>query len=77
VYCAELFDVSITELTWLVFSQVSLITALKDICEGKIYVEGEGARLTMMLAKIKEAQGDVTGACDTIQARFAIHAWSL
>ena len=28
-----------------------LIVTLKDICEGKIYVEGEGAKFTMMLSK--------------------------
>ena len=28
-----------------------LVVTLKDICEGKIYVEGEGAKFTMMLSK--------------------------
>jgi hypothetical protein len=38
------------------FSQakIDLIKALKDICEGKMYVEGESAQLHLTLAKIME-----------------------
>jgi 26S proteasome regulatory subunit N5 len=48
-------------------TKIELIKTLKDVCEGKIYVEGESARLHMMLSKIYEAQGDVGAACDMIQ----------
>lgn len=47
--------------------KISLIKALKDACEGKIYVEGESAHLHFILAKIYEEQGNVGLACDTIQ----------
>jgi 26S proteasome regulatory subunit N5 len=47
--------------------KVELIKTLKEICEGKIYVEGESAKLHLMLSHIYEARGDVTGACDMIQ----------
>lgn len=47
--------------------KVELIKTLKDICDGKIYVEGESAKLHMMLSKIYESQGDTTAACDIIQ----------
>lgn len=47
--------------------RVSLIKALKEACDGKIYVEGESAKLHFMLAKIYEEQGDIPLACDTIQ----------
>ena len=44
-----------------------MIETLRDITEGKIYVEVERARLTIMLAKIILADGDVKGAADVIQ----------
>jgi 26S proteasome regulatory subunit N5 len=47
--------------------KVALIKALIEVCEGKIYVEGESAHLHFMLSKIYESQGDVGLACDTIQ----------
>lgn len=47
--------------------KIELIKTLKDVCEGKIYVEGESARLHMMLAVIYESQGNVSAACDMIQ----------
>ena len=47
--------------------KIELIKTLKDICEGKIYLEGESAKLHLMLALILEEGGDVAGACDTIQ----------
>jgi len=47
--------------------KIELIKTLKDICEGKIYLEGESARLHLMLALILEEGGDVAAACDTIQ----------
>jgi len=45
----------------------ALLVTLKDICDGKIYVEKERALLTRQLAVMKEAAGDVTAAADTLQ----------
>lgn len=47
--------------------KVSLIKALKEVCEGKIYVEAESAHLHFMLSKIYEANGDIQAACDITQ----------
>eukprot|EP00600_Ochromonadales_sp_CCMP1393_P009937 CAMPEP_0174974060 /NCGR_PEP_ID=MMETSP0004_2-20121128/11613_1 /TAXON_ID=420556 /ORGANISM="Ochromonas sp., Strain CCMP1393" /LENGTH=485 /DNA_ID=CAMNT_0016224629 /DNA_START=60 /DNA_END=1517 /DNA_ORIENTATION=+ len=47
--------------------KIELIKALKDICDGKIYVEGESARLHFMLSKIYEDKGDIDAACEVIQ----------
>ncbi|XP_066603716.1 26S proteasome non-ATPase regulatory subunit 12 [Prorops nasuta] len=43
-------------------TMVKLIETLRSVTEGKIYVEVERARLTHRLAKLKEEEGDVTGA---------------
>lgn len=43
-------------------TKLKLIDTLRTVTEGKIYVEVERARLTQILAGIKEADGDVTGA---------------
>lgn len=48
-------------------SRIELIKALKDVCDGKIYVEGESARLHFLLSKIYEARGDIDAACEIIQ----------
>lgn len=47
--------------------KVDLIVALRDITDGKIFVESERARLTRQLAAIKEADGDIIGATDVLQ----------
>lgn len=47
--------------------KINLIKALKEVCDGKIYVEGESAHLHFMLAAIYESQNDISSACDTIQ----------
>ncbi len=47
--------------------KIALIIALKDVCAGKLFVEGESARLHFMLANIYEERGDIGAACDTIQ----------
>jgi 26S proteasome regulatory subunit N5 len=47
--------------------KVALIKTLTDICEGKMYVEGESAKLHMMTALMLEEDGDLTGACNAIQ----------
>ncbi|CAM9991246.1 unnamed protein product [Ectocarpus sp. 12 AP-2014] len=48
-------------------TRVLLLVALRDITDGKIYVEAERAKLTRMLAKIKEEDGDVAGAAEVLQ----------
>ncbi|KAI9595544.1 prosome, macropain 26S subunit, non-ATPase, 12, isoform CRA_b [Syncephalis fuscata] len=48
-------------------THLALITALRTVTEGKIYVEVERARLTRMLAKIKEDEGDLEKAADILQ----------
>jgi hypothetical protein len=46
--------------------KIALIKTLMEICEAKIYVEGESARLHLMLALIYEGDGNLSDACDTI-----------
>lgn len=43
-------------------TKIKLIETLRAVTEGKIYVEVERARLTHELAKIKEEDGDISGA---------------
>ncbi|KZC05698.1 26S proteasome non-ATPase regulatory subunit 12 [Dufourea novaeangliae] len=43
-------------------ARIKLIETLRTVTEGKIYVEVERARLTHQLAKIKEEDGDTSGA---------------
>jgi 26S proteasome regulatory subunit N5 len=45
----------------------ALIATLLTVCEGKIYVEIDRARLTRTLARAKEAGGDVDGAATLMQ----------
>ncbi|XP_026286346.1 26S proteasome non-ATPase regulatory subunit 12 [Frankliniella occidentalis] len=47
--------------------KVQLIDTLRTVTEGKIYVEVERARLTHILAKMKEEEGNVTEAANIIQ----------
>lgn len=47
--------------------KVALIKTLIEICDTKIYVEAESARLHLMLALIYEADGRLDEACNTIQ----------
>jgi 26S proteasome regulatory subunit N5 len=47
--------------------KIALIKTLMLICEGKIYVEAESARLHLILAFIYEEDGDINAACATIQ----------
>lgn len=47
--------------------RLQLIRTLMEVCEGKMYVEAESARLHLRLCKILEDQGDLTGACAAIQ----------
>ncbi|CAH2037607.1 unnamed protein product, partial [Iphiclides podalirius] len=48
-------------------TKIKLIETLRTITEGKIYVEVERARLTNILAKIREQEGDVAEAAKIIQ----------
>nr|CUU98493.1 hypothetical transcript [Hymenolepis microstoma] len=47
--------------------KLSLITTLRAVTEGKIYVEVERARLTRILAQIKESKGLIEEAADVLQ----------
>lgn len=48
-------------------TMVKLIDTLRQVTEGKIYVEVERARLTHRLAKIRENEGDIQEAANIIQ----------
>lgn len=48
-------------------TKLKLIETLRTITAGKIYVEIERARLTRILAKIKEDEGNITEAADILQ----------
>lgn len=47
--------------------KLELLDTLRTITEGKIFVENERAKLTQVLAKIKEDQGKVTEAAEILQ----------
>jgi len=49
-------------------TKIKLIDTLRTVTEGKIYVEIERARLTKILADIKEADGDILGAATIMEA---------
>lgn len=48
-------------------TKLKLIDTLRNVTEGKIYVEVERARLTHKLAKMKEEEGNISEAADVIQ----------
>lgn len=48
-------------------TKIKLIDTLRNVTEGKIYVEVERARLTHKLAKMKEEEGNIVEAADIIQ----------
>lgn len=48
-------------------TKLKLIDTLRTVTAGKIYVEVERARLTLILANMKEADGDVKGAADIME----------
>lgn len=48
-------------------TKLKLIDTLRTVTEGKIYVEVERARLTQILANIREADGDITGAANIME----------
>lgn len=45
-------------------TKVTFLKTLRDVTDGKLFAEGERAKLTRDLAVIKEAEGDVGAACD-------------
>lgn len=45
----------------------ALLKVLAEITEGKMYCEGERAKITRMLSNLYEARGDVSLAADTLQ----------
>jgi len=47
--------------------RLTLINTLREVSEGKIYLEVPRARLTRMLSKIKEDEGDSAGASELLQ----------
>lgn len=49
-------------------TKIKLIDTLRIVTEGKIYVEIERARLTKILADIKEADGDILSAANIMEA---------
>lgn len=49
-------------------TKIKYIETLRVVTEGKIYVENERARLTKILADIKEADGDIIGAANIMEA---------
>lgn len=47
--------------------KIELITTLQEVTEGKIFVEVEQARLTKIMAEMKEAEGNVEEAANLLQ----------
>merc|ERR1719346_806154 len=47
--------------------KLELIATLNEVTEGKIFVEVERARLTKMLAQMKESEGDAEEAANLLQ----------
>jgi len=47
--------------------KMALIKTLLEVTEGKIFVEKQRARLTLILAKIKESEGDINEAAKILQ----------
>ena len=45
-------------------TKVALITALRDVTDGKIYVEAQRAKLTRALAVIKEVGAHLKGSTE-------------
>ncbi|CAM9284286.1 unnamed protein product [Chrysoparadoxa australica] len=48
-------------------TKVAMLVALRDITDGKIFVEAQRAKLTRILADIKEKDGDINGATEVMQ----------
>ena len=48
-------------------TKLELINTLRNVTEGKIYVENERARLTLKLSVIRENTGDITSASSVLQ----------
>lgn len=48
-------------------AQNALVEELRNITDGKMYLEAERARLTRTIAILKESAGDIAGAADVLQ----------
>ncbi|KAG0255912.1 26S proteasome non-ATPase regulatory subunit 12 [Actinomortierella ambigua] len=48
-------------------TKLELIDTLRTVTDGKVYLEVERARVTRILAKIKEEEGNITDAADIMQ----------
>ncbi|CEI90453.1 Putative 26S proteasome regulatory subunit N5 [Rhizopus microsporus] len=48
-------------------TKLELINTLRTVTDGKIYVEVERARITRLLSKIREDEGNITEAADILQ----------
>ena len=53
-YLSHPFPLSLSPFISITQAKIELIKTLKDICEGKMYVEGESAQLHLTLANIME-----------------------
>ena len=47
--------------------KMKLVVCLRDITDGRIYVEAQRARLTLTLAAMHEAKGDINSAATVLQ----------
>ena len=48
-------------------TKLKLIETLRTVTAGKIYVENERARLSLMLSKIREEEGNIAEAASVLQ----------
>ena len=48
-------------------AKMKLVVCLRDITDGRIYVEAQRARLTLTLAAMHEAKGDIAAAATVLQ----------
>ncbi|CAM9673880.1 unnamed protein product [Phaeothamnion confervicola] len=55
-------------------TKMALVMALRDVTDGRIFMEGERAKLTRLLAAMKEEDGDIEGAADVMQ-EVAVEAY--
>ena len=59
--------ISLLETLELGTDKLGLIDTLRQVMDGKIFVEVERARLTRVLSKIKEDKGEIVEAADILQ----------
>jgi len=66
-WCVDSAKDGFTPLLPMTANQEILVTELRNITDGKMYLEAERARLTRTLAIIKESSGDIPGAAAVLQ----------